>query len=179
MKKFNKYTSLLFIASLALTNVVQAQTVQPGAVDSPPKFVTGGKQQPMARPDNQQQVAVLQLVINAEEGVAKKIDLRSTKVINSFAPKVTSRKTEDGWRISVKGKRNISYVINNPLDDIEVENPEGSKSPYSKVRLSGPVEWTLIVPLYKDGKTLNASDIIIQDTKNENIQLKVSLNEKR
>ncbi len=180
MKRYNKHIELmLFLVFSLITSTAFAQLATQVEVKTPKLLTTAGEEQQVIKPNKEQQVAVVDLVINASEGTAKSIELRSVKLVNSFAPKVFARQTEErneGWKITIIGQETASFTVTNPLNDIEIENPENANSPYSMVKPSGPVEWTLIVPLYKDGKPLGAKTIEIQDIANKNIKLSVALN---
>lgn len=146
------------------------------------RFVSSEKQQPAIKAGKVQAVAVLDLVINASEGKAKSVEMRSMKVVNTFAPKVFARSSKaesQGWKVTINGKRTASFMINSPLDDIEIENLDKANSPYSVVRESGPVQWTLVVPLYKDGESLGAETIEIDDMTNKSRLLSVPLTNRK
>ena len=178
MKKIHKHIKCIILSSLSIiSTAVVADQVLSTSINMP-RVLNAQEQKPVIKPDSQHQVAVLKLIINSDKGKAQGIKTQSVKIINSYAPKVFARQSKenrDGWKITIKGAKSVSYMVNNPLNDIEIENPDDFKSPYSMVRESGEVEWTLIVPLYKDGESLNAREVMIQDTTNANIKFSAML----
>ena len=129
------------------------------------------------RPAQTGQVAVLELEVTAaaapagaqgaaaRQGAAPSYTARVGKVqvVNGAAPKVFARNSGD-WEVRLKGRTPVSYRIPNPLTDIEIENPKGSKSPFSQVEQAGPVPVQIVVPLSRDGRSLGVESIEIVDT---------------
>lgn len=171
--KFISYAGSIMVASLIAPLVAADQPLVAAEIKMP-RIVNAQEQTRVVSPERHHQVAVMNIIINADKGKAKSVELKSIKVINSYSPKVFSRQTKadtSGWRVTLNGDTTTSYMVNSPLSDIEIENPEGSKSPYSMVLESGPVEWTLVIPLYRDGKLLNVKQVVIEDSENRDIKL--------
>jgi len=126
------------------------------------------------RPAQTGQVAVLELEVSAAaaapgasaaQTARPQITARVTKaqVITAAAPKVFARNSGE-WEVRLIGRIPVSYRIPNPLTDIEVENPKGSKSPFSQVEPTGPVSVQIVVPLTRDGRSLGVQSVEIVDT---------------
>lgn len=130
------------------------------------------------RPAQTGQVVVLELEVSsaasapgaapgapAAQAAPRQVTARVTKVqmVVTAAPKVFARSAGE-WEVRLIGRTPLSYRIPNPLTDIEVENPPGSKSPFSQVEPSGPVPVQIVVPLTRDGRTLGVQTIEIVDT---------------
>jgi hypothetical protein len=128
------------------------------------------------RPAQTGQVAVLELELTssaapavapgATAGQAARPQVTArvarARVITGAAPKVFARNSGD-WEVRLIGETPASYRIPNPLADIEVENPPGSKSPFSQVAPTGPVPVQIVVPLTRDGRSLGVQSIEIFD----------------
>lgn len=125
-----------------------------------PGFVTAEKEVPASRPKDGQQVAVVIADLRTV-GRTVKAEVKSTKVIDSFAPKSVQRDAGD-WEVRVTGERDLKYRVPNPLTSIEAENPDDKPVPFEGVRVES-YEWTLVVPLYHEGKPLNAETIEVVD----------------
>ena len=129
------------------------------------------------RPAQTGQVAVLELEVSAAapapaasgapaaQAAQPQVTARvtRTRVITAAAPKVFARSSGE-WEVRLIGRTPVSYRIPNPLTDIEVENPVGSKSPFSQVEPSGPVPVQIVVPLTRGGRSLGVQSIEIVDT---------------
>ncbi len=129
------------------------------------------------RPAQTGQVAVLELEVSsaaapagaprATAGQAARPQITArvarTRMIAATAPKVFARNSGD-WEVRLIGQTPFSYRIPNPLADIEIENPPGSKSPFSQVVPTGPVPVQIIVPLTRDGRSLGVQSVEIVDT---------------
>lgn len=129
------------------------------------------------RPAQTGQVALLELEVSSAAGAAAapgapagqsarpQITARvaKTQMISGAAPKVFARNSGD-WEVRLMGQTPFSYRIPNPLTDIEIENPPGSKSPFSQVEATGPVRVQIVVPLTRDGRSLGVQSVEIVDT---------------
>jgi hypothetical protein len=129
------------------------------------------------RPAQTGQVAVLDLEISAGAAAAPapgataaqparpQVTARvaRARVVAGAAPKLFARNSGD-WEVRLKGRTPMSYRIPNPLADIEIENPKGSRSPFSQVVPTGPVPVQIVVPLTRDGRSLGVESIEIVDT---------------
>jgi hypothetical protein len=129
------------------------------------------------RPAQTGQVAVLDLVVSvaaaaapapgasAAQAARPQVTARVSRarVATAAAPKVFARNSGD-WEVRLIGPNPVSYRIPNPLADIEIENPKGSKSPFSQVVPTGPVPVQIVVPLTRDGRSLGVQSVEIVDT---------------
>ncbi len=118
---------------------------------------TATRQQPAS------QVAVLHLMLNAEEGKLRRARVERMVVANAVPPKVFAR-SRGTWEVRLQGEQQAAYRIRNPLEDVEIENPSDAKSPYSQVKPSGDVPFDIVVPLSRAGRSLGVERIQIVDT---------------
>lgn len=149
------------------TTQTNPATTQQGGVEGSGSVTTGGPVGPtetvQTHKGSDRQVVVLDLMLYAERGRTIAGDVASARRIDSFAPKVFARKGGD-WKVLLLGDREASFTINDPASDVEIENPRGSKSPFSEVAMSGSFSSTLVVPLYGlQGEWLGAQEIEIVD----------------
>jgi hypothetical protein len=115
------------------------------------------------RPLPATEIAVLYLVLQAEKGKLERASIERMLVVNANPPKAFAR-SRGAWEVQLDGEQRTRYRIPNPLDDIEVENPRDSRTPFSKVTADGAVPFDLVVPLSRDGKNLGVQRIRIVDT---------------
>lgn len=115
------------------------------------------------RPNPSSQVAVLDLMLDAQGRELRGARVNRVQVIAANAPKVFAR-SRGTWEVRLQGSQPVTYRIPNPLEDIEIENPPGSPSPYSRVVPSGPVPFQLAVPLTHAGNPLGVERIQVVDT---------------
>jgi hypothetical protein len=118
------------------------------------------------RPLPATEVAVLHLVLHAENGKLREAMLQRMLVVRANPPKVFAR-SRGTWEVQLLGENKARYRIQNPLNDVEVENSPDSRSPFSKVTVNGPLPFDLVVPLARDGKNLAVQRIRIVDTESE------------
>lgn len=147
-------TAAVALAVLAVGTIVIAQE------SDLPGFVTAEEEIEVQQPASDQQVAVLQIDLRSGEDGSVSAELVSQRVIDSFAPKSTSR-TGGDWEVRVVGERSLTFQITDPLN-VEVENPDDQDDPFDTIRLDS-YEWTLVVPLYDDGRSLGAKTIELTD----------------
>jgi len=125
-----------------------------------PAFLPADDQRPVMTPSAGQQVLVLQVDLTADgERVSGKV--RAQSVVANFAPKSVARSAGE-WEVRVDGEKDLSYLIPNPLTDVEIEDPNDPNSPGSVVELNA-LDWTLVVPLYADGQSLGATSVQVVD----------------
>ena len=115
------------------------------------------------RPPPSSEVAVLDLMLDAAGRELRAARVDRVQVVVANAPKVFAR-SRGTWEVRLEGKQPVSYRIPNPLEDIEIENPPGSPSPFSQVVPSGPVPFELVVPLTRAGSPLGVERIQVIDT---------------
>ena len=106
---------------------------------------------------------MLDLMLDADGGELRAAQVDRVQVVSANAPKVFAR-NRGTWEVRLQGRQPVSYRIPNPLEDIEIENPPGSPSPFSQVAPTGPVPFELIVPLTRAGSTLGVQRIQVVDT---------------
>lgn len=112
-----------------------------------------------------QEVVVLELMLYPDRGRTSDAQVISARRIDSAAPKVFARKG-GSWQVTLHGKDKVGYVINDPVSDIEIENPEDAKTPFSEVAIQAPHKTTLIIPLYHpESGPIAAQEIEIVDTR--------------
>lgn len=176
MKRFKTLIPLSILATAACGQAGKdAANVQPSKIGDAIRLA---KQNSSGeRPAQTGQVVVLELELSsapsaaavpgapAAQAASRQVTARVTKarMIVAAAPKVFARSAGE-WEVRLIGRTPLSYRIPNPLTDIEVENPPGSKSPFSQVEPAGPVAVQIVVPLTRDGRTLGVQSIDIVDT---------------
>ena len=137
-----------------------------------PSFLPADTQVPAPTPDAGQQVLVLQVAL---EGDAKQPTARvvSQEIVNNFGPKSAARSAGE-WEVRVEGERPLTYLIPNPLLDVEVENGDKEDDPYDYVPVD-TLDWTLVVPLYADGQSLGATRVQVVDVATEAVVIDVEV----
>ncbi|HRO61351.1 MAG TPA: hypothetical protein PK177_19685 [Burkholderiaceae bacterium] len=163
-------TAAIALLLAALSPLSAAAQPTPSAAASPqPKSFDDAVRQTRPntmreRPRPASQVAVLDLILDADAGQLRAARLERMQVVSANAPKAFAR-SRGSWEVRLLGPgQPVSYRIPNPLEDIEVENPSDSPTPFSQVRPAGPVPVQLIVPLARDGRPLDVRRIEIVDT---------------
>ena len=109
------------------------------------------------------EVAVLDLMLDADGGALRGARVNRVQVVSANAPKVFAR-NRGTWEVRLQGRQAVTYRIPNPLEDIEIENPPGSPSPFSQVVPTGPIPFELVVPLTRAGSSLGVERIQVVDT---------------
>jgi hypothetical protein len=137
-----------------------------------PGFLPADQQIPVAPPTEGQQVAVLQVAL-AADGDTVVAEVKSTLVIDNYAPKSVARSAGE-WEVRVLGERELTYRVPNPFLDVEIEDPENQKAPYHAVPTDA-LDWTLIVPLYDQGQPLGATRIEVTDVDTKAVILATDL----
>ncbi|WP_027329284.1 hypothetical protein [Marinimicrobium agarilyticum] len=158
---------LLVLAVPAATQVTGDTTTRPPTVpvEKIPRTVE--------QPKNGREVAVLSLALEFSDGELQNARKLSSKRINSFAPKVFLRKSGD-WKVTINGREKHSFFVNNP-GWREAEPDEASGKEYEWIPANGVVEWSLAVPLYKDGQPIVAHSITISDVETGRILLEMEI----
>lgn len=149
------------IAVLGLTTVALLGAVAvAGQSFEVPDFLSAEELRPVPTPPEDQQVAVLQVALTAD-GDKVSAEVQSKQVIHSFVPKSVARSAGE-WEVRVLGGKELRYLIPNPLNDVEIENPDDPEQPFQAVPTTS-MDWTLIVPLFDQGEALNADRIEVVD----------------
>ncbi len=130
-----------------------------------PKIALGEEPRPMQAPRSNQQVMVLSIDLQYQDGKVTDARVRSVEQVNSVAPKVFARKGGD-WKVTIHGSEDHSFFVFNP-GYLEAETARGSRNPYTYVSADGDVRWSLVIPLYRDGEMLNATAISVTDNRTE------------
>jgi hypothetical protein len=157
--------SFTLVAQDELDSVVENEAAKPTMI---PYEVRATADQP----SDEREVAVLQLVIEAEEGDellparVTEVQLSRAYIVQGFAPNVEGR--EGAWTVAVTGEvgefrfgiENLAVLHVYPSTEELQENPElGS---HERVVQSGIVV-DLIIPLYQLEENINAQTIAILD----------------
>ena len=148
--------SLMFIATGAL-----AQVTDNNSVSTPPEIVVSKIPKPASQPKSYQKVAALTIAFEFDKGKVKDARLLKSKRISSAAPKVFVRQGGD-WEVVLSGAKEHRFYVNNP-DYSEAEAHRSSNNRYQWVAETGRIEWPLIIPLYKNGKSIEVNKVIIRD----------------
>lgn len=148
----------------ALAQSEQMRTTPPAPADAPVKIVPAREQKPAKPPtDDSRQVAVLSITLDAVDGEVRSARVTASRRIASYAPKVFARRGGD-WEVVIEGDARHSFFVNNPALR-EAEAHPSSDDKYHWVGETGPIEWSLVVPLYVEGRNLGARSITIRDTR--------------
>ena len=138
-----------------------------------PTFQPADRQVPAPKPDQGQQVAVIQVALRSD-GEKVTAEVRSADVIDGFAPKVFARSAGE-WQVRVIGERELVYLIPNPLLDVEADGErDDPNDPYDQVVLE-TFDWTLIVPMYHEGASLGATSVEVTDVASREVILTTEL----
>ena len=81
--------------------------------------------------------------------------------INSIAPKVFQRQGGD-WQVRINGSEEDAFYVFSPVY-LEAESEAGESNPFTYVTQDGVVDWSLVVPLYRDKRTIEAESIVVID----------------
>jgi hypothetical protein len=154
MTRRRALTAAVAIGVLSLATITLAQEFDL------PDFVTAEEEIPVLKPESGQQVLVLQIHLQSNEDGSVTAELMSQTVIESFAPKSASRSGGD-WEVRVEGESSLVYRIPNPLV-VEVEGSDDQEAPHQTMTLDS-YDWTLVIPLYLEGKSLGAQTVEITD----------------
>ncbi len=141
-------------------------------------------------------VAYIEATLFASEGRFSRAQLKSVKVVDSYAPKSFSQDSGP-WTVMLYGRvvefgqrsddtQNAAaqrrsrkllkrYRIRNPLTGIEQETPEGSETVFQPVQLTGGYDWQLVVPLYDGGTIYDVDYIRIVDNRRRQVILTAEL----
>lgn len=166
----------IVVAGIASTVLVSAVAL---AQELPelPDFLPADQQVPVATPAEGEQVLVVQVALRSD-GERVTAEIRSQEIVNTFAPKVVARSAGE-WEVRLTGERELSFLIPNPLLDVEVENPDDPNSPYDTVPTES-LDWTLVVPLYDEaGQPLGATSVEVLDVTTREVILQTDVAEQR
>jgi hypothetical protein len=160
-----------FAAAALLAAVVSAPAAAqnapvaplPPGVDSFQEAVRQTRERTYEQRPPSGEVAVLNLILDADGAGLREARLNRVQVVSANPPKVFAR-NRGTWEVRLQGRQPVTYRIPNPLEDIEIENPPGSPSPFSQVVPTGPVPFELVVPLTRAGSSLGVERIQVVDT---------------
>ena len=158
MKKFIAILGLLGAAILPAQ--AQAQ-VEVGPREKPPEIDPGDEPRPVGRPNDGRQVAVLNFRLTLVDGEVRQAEIVRARRINSIAPKVFQRQGGD-WQVRINGSEEDAFYVFSPVY-LEAESEAGNSNPFTYVTQDGVVEWSLVVPLYRDKRTIEAESIVVID----------------
>ena len=148
-------------APAAQVPILQAPTVsRPG--DTGDIKARAANPRPATAPGDGQRVAVLSIRLDIVKGEVRSASLNSARRIASVAPKVFARRGGT-WEVLIEGETPRSFFVDHP-GRREAEAHPGSGNRYESVDVTGTVDWSLIVPLYANGRSLGARSIRIRDT---------------
>lgn len=155
---------LWILATLLLCSAALSQPTHVPRPDDPDRVSPPREQRPVNPPtDELRQVAVLSIALDAVDGEIREARVNSSERIASYAPKVFARRGGD-WEVIIEGRSRASFFVNNPALR-EAEAHPSSNDRYEWVGETGLIEWPLVVPLYRDGRSLGARSITIRDTR--------------
>lgn len=166
----NKTIAFLGISLLFIVSVPgQEMVFPPGEPEKKPEIKFIDPPVPVRPPNDFRQVALLNIALRYVDGKVVASEVQSSKRINSIAPKVFARQGGD-WLVTLHGGEEHSFFVFNP-GYLEAENREGASTPYTYVAQDGTVNWKLVVPLYRDGKRIEADSFSIKDRRTDEVIL--------
>lgn len=152
-----KYLLLFSITLLSVVTIAQTNDLD---VSKAPSFAPLNQHNTLEKPTSYQRVALLNIKLKYENGEIVGAELVHSKVVASVAPKVFARQMGE-WQVYIgKNEKNVFYV--NDPGYLEAENEPGDKVPYHYVSQGAEVQWDLVVPLYRNGREIDASTILIK-----------------
>lgn len=160
-------------AAVATTATFAQERPQPGPPDRPPEIPSADDPKPVTPPTDGRQVAVLDIELVYENGRVVQATLREAKRVNSIAPKVFARQGGE-WEVTIHGNRETTFYVADP-GYLEAETRDGSRNPFTYVPPDGTVSWNLVVPLYRNGNSLDVDSITITDVDSGNVILETRI----
>ncbi len=165
--------SVIAVLSLGLGMSLSASGQVSRPIPAPTQIEVDDTPTAIVRPKRGRQVAVLSIELHYEAGKITSARLLSSKRIASAAPKVFARKGGD-WLVTIEGDRPRSFFVSDPGWKEAEPVPKEDKG-YEWVAQSGMVDWQLIIPLYVDGKAIEAHAITIREVRTNNVILRTNL----
>lgn len=172
MQKILKIVGLVGLVLVVTTFTHAQDEVSVGPREEAPRIDPGDNPKPAVRPSDGRQVAVLNIQFQAEGGKILEAEVVEAKRIDSIAPKVFNRKGGD-WQVLIDGSKQNSFYVFNPIY-LEADEKEGAKNPLTWVPQDGTVNWSLVVPLYRGTKRLDAKSITIIDRQSGEVILEAN-----
>lgn len=139
----------------------------------PPAVTVEEKPRPVQQPKGEREVVIVSMALDFANGELQNARKLSSKRVNSVAPKVFLRKGGD-WKVTINAQEKHSFFVNNP-GWREAEPDASSGDSYEWIPTDGEIEWSLVVPLYKDGRSISARSLTISDTKTGRTLLEVDM----
>lgn len=169
-----KTIMLSVAAALALTGAAAAQdTARVGPRERAPTIELQEPPVPVTPPDDGRQVAVVDIRFEFEQGQVRSARVVETRRVASIAPKVFLRQGGD-WEVRINGSEEDAFYVFHPAY-LEAETGENARNPYTYVAQEGVVDWTLVVPLYRDGRRLDVESIVIVERATGDVVLEAAL----
>lgn len=169
-----KTIMITLAAALALAGTLAAQdTVPVGPRERPPTIELRDPPVPVTPPQDGRQVAVLEIRFEFYQGRVRSAQVVESRRIASIAPKVFLRQGGD-WEVRINGSEEDAFYVFNPAY-LEAETTENARNPYTYVPQDGVVDWTLVVPLYRDGRSIELESIVIVDRATGDVVLEADL----
>lgn len=164
MRAFAAAALLAAVASTPAAAQEAPAAALPSKVDSFEDAVRQTRQRTdVQRPRPTSEVAVLDLILEADGRELTGARVDRVQVVAANVPKVFAR-SRGTWEVRLQGTEPVTYRIPNALEDIEIESPPGSASPFSLVVPTAPIPFQLVVPLTRAGSALGVERIQVVDT---------------
>lgn len=171
-----KTTLITVAAALALAGTAAAQdTTRVGPRERAPTIELQDPPVPVTPPDDGQRVAVVDIRFEFDQGQVRSARVVETRRIASIAPKVFLRQGGE-WEVRINGSEENAFYVFSPAY-LEAETAEDAPNPYTSVARDGVVDWTLVVPLYRDGRRIELESIVIVDRGTGDVVLESALQE--
>lgn len=164
---------LLFTIVLSIFSAVSMAEPDKLETREAPQFSPAKEHKPLAKARSYQRVAVLNILLEYEDGEVVDATLVRSQKIASVAPKVFARQMGD-WQVMIGDNQKNAFFVNDP-GYLEAENKPGDKVPYHYVSRGDEVEWNLVVPLYRNGEAIDASMITVKRVKDGKVILQTKI----
>lgn len=166
---------IVFLALIAVAagSVVAQDEVEVGPREQAPVIDPGERPVPVEAPTDGRQVAVVQIQFEIGQGQINSARVVETKRIPSIAPKVFQRQGGD-WEVRINGDERQAFYVFSPAY-LEAETEPNSTNPFTWVAEDGLVDWTLVVPLYRNANRIDARSIVIIDRASGEIILEAGI----
>lgn len=177
MIMFASMTLILVLVGILVTTSIVAQDEVNETERERPTIIPPDARQAVDVPTDDREVAVIQIVFEAEagdEGEAPRVssaEVSNAYILNRYAPNVVAR--QGAWTVQVIGENGeFRYGIDNlvrwhvyPPADRELSEDD----PIHETAIQSGIRVDLVVPLYADEGNIGAQQIMVMDENGETI----------
>ena len=181
---------IVFLALIAVAagSVVAQDEVEVGPREQAPVIDPGERPVPVEAPTDGRQVAVVQIQFEIGQGQINSARVVETMVeVGDFAAPgleaslvigvehpVASKLFGGDWEVRINGDERQAFYVFSPAY-LEAETEPNSTNPFTWVAEDGLVDWTLVVPLYRNANRIDARSIVIIDRASGEIILEAGI----